>query len=432
MPEEISTYNKEQARDQFLDCLQKLKLTNYSLYEKIYNIETSPVDEVAFRNIRVSEKFPRSMLAYTESKNDGTIVDRYSKPGKVLSKFWGGDSNGGSESERFTKDLIAVINGTICADEIGNSTILEKIAIGEEIVDAYCDDPPWGRGSCMTIHSQGGMRKQVSRILRLYAENPEKCSLYLFRHKAEEWTSRCLVWLLDDGQTKRHDRIYLPEDTSETEYRKRDSIIREYFLLHGIKEVFDGDKITLNRPSNDNFPYMDRFYLGKFIDHEKVLMAHRGRGSYNLEFTCTNGDYEGSDSCYCEFCNERFNEDDLTETNDGLCCGDCYEKKGFYQCNRCDGHLLKEDMFKVQMGGKFDTCYFCQECFNAIDTFVCNECDKIFSLRFYEKHVLRCTEVCDDCFKNVGFVCESCNQDHCKDDNENYAGLICNKCSEDN
>lgn len=124
------------------------------------------------------------------------------------------------------------------------------------------------------------------------------------------------------------------------------------------------------------------------------------------------GDYYCED-CYkdrfqrCEWCEDRFYPDDLTEVNGNLYCERCLSRH-FTCCDRCGEYEANDETHTTSDGSSI-----CNGCYSN-HYFTCDKCAEIYPDD--EQHEVytgsgRYAETwCDDCFNEEGFECEDCGR----------------------
>lgn len=238
-------------------------------------------------------------------------------------------------------------------------TVLE----GQEIVDAY--DDCVGGGTCMTGDN--------SDCVRLYALNPDKVKLLVYRGSA-----RALLWTCEDG-ARVMDRIY-PNDGGHT------AIMRQWARDHGYLTrednrmpsgnkvpVSDGHEHTVLLTHDGAFPYMDTFHFGEIEDRSGKLYASNFYfdGCGYLEHT----DGSGPDLYECNRCGCSISERNSYEFDGNYWCSSCY-KSELFDCQHCGTCHYQDDGINARLyrGGRTYDVVWCQECADE-NTFYCEGCN---------------------------------------------------------
>lgn len=418
------SYDIKKEHFQALVILEKL--SNKSLLaEKAYNFETKNSNN---RFFRVSKVKSDEYIAYTVFDNQGRERHLVSKLGKYYTNFW-------KELypvddlylEKFTKDFWVVAESIKKPRKNNNNWYVLR---GESIIEAYRATPrPMGCKSCMTYPTGSNERKDIDSILKLYAENPERCGLLVYGNK-RNWFCRTLLWKNDNGEYI-HDRIYYPEKWKDKHVKEF-----EYFCIeNNIREARNDDTVVVSFPSSEKFPYMDRFYTANYIDDKKIKLYYdqslarmeNSKGRYDLSMRDTYGDFNDRTRKNCCNCNKKIREF-IEYTDQGyVLCNACYDITTV-ECTICHKRETSFVMTKI-IGNEYAHISCCSKNFNKC--WLCRRYginnSEIFPL-VINKHISACKD-CSDICKCCGNIVP--NRNLIKDNRRKY-NPICLKCCTDN
>ncbi len=160
-----------------------------------------------------------------------------------------------------------------------------KIYTGEDIVTKYASWPynTGNMGSCMTSETK-------RYCTRLYAENPDNVALYVFEtiNEDEMALGRTIVWTLEDGR-KLVDRIYSDNGVNGAQFKElleeRGCICKTDVPINELNAI----KISLNKPSNGKYPYMDTFQYA-YYEGNKVVITKKRNDSTTMMLTSDSGE----------------------------------------------------------------------------------------------------------------------------------------------
>ncbi|KKL17109.1 hypothetical protein LCGC14_2488860, partial [marine sediment metagenome] len=179
-------------------------------------------------------------------------------------------------------------------------------------------------------------------------------------------------------------------------------------------------------------PYMDTFYRYRIVK-DRLDISHRDcNGSYDGTLDSTDGHIDGR--CYCEYCEDSYNENEMVTVGDNLICEGCIDNN-FFHCDRCAEYHPSDDCIMVTTHREHrQNTYVCDTC---IETYYqCAECDdhfnenEIVSVDDTDSVCTKCAEqdatLCEDCDKWYSEATEVDGKAVCNDCLEEY--LICCKC----
>lgn len=128
----------------------------------------------------------------------------------------------------------------------------------------------------------------------------------------------------------------------------------------------------------------------------------------------------------CEGCGEEFEMSNLTKTDSGYFCEDCFENN-YIKCEDCGDVVAKDDAHQTYSGG-----WICEDC--RENYFYCDKCDGLFpedETTYIESEGV-C--VCGHCLTNNYTRCENCGEYVADNDTIVTANgdAICRDCYENN
>ena len=298
--------------------------------------------------------------------------------------------------------------------------ILESTAIEDFYEETTC-------GSCMT-----GSDMRADNFLLLYSNNPDKVKLVVL----DDYV-RALLWTCDDG-TQVLDRVY-PYNCDGVNLIREWAKSKGYILRNNPDRLVKANistqldncsskQITMKIIPDMNYPYLDTFKFGKFVDDMLILSNNIDFG--NVVFINTDGGYLNKGEI-CYICGGLSNEDYDHDGNHY--CEECFYEE-FFICSECgDAHPIEESR-------SYDGNAYCLGCINQF-AFRCCHCneytdnDELITTANGDEYcqycadncLLRC-EDCEEYFPNDKivevdnkWVCENCLKD-------NY--IVCEKCEE--
>jgi len=273
----------------------------------------------------------------------------------------------GVESERLSDERLQQLSEFVFSVRYPVEDMI-KIVSGKELISAYKRNA--GGSSCMTGHD--------SELMTMLAENPDKCSILIFGDDI----ARALLWTADCGQ-KVLDRIY-PNYGGHIEalvqwahskgiYTRTTQCATFHAFTDGgqseraarfISNIARDLRITVTRPSNDMYPFLDSFYNAREDGRDKLILS----------------------------CMEGFGEYELQQTNGEITSGNC--------CSYCDSH--DEDGYEVE--GE----WYCEDCFHNSYT-ICESCDEPTSNDYtcYVSDI--CETWCEGCVDHHTAICYRCD-----------------------
>ncbi len=257
------------------------------------------------------------------------------------------------------EQLSDVALDTFVKETIKYLDISEKIEIisGPRIEEQYKDTSKVS--TCM-----GGPSNCIK--VRLYAENPEKVKMVLF----DKGTLRALLWTADDGQVIL-DRIY-PDGHSYCQAIRNWAKSQGFILkaTQGTGEFRLSDSsiryITLKRPSNGRYPYVDTFQNGK-IDGDNIILSNSREKGHNVPLSSTSGVINIPINCKeCGASISSQNLNDYKTLEDGtILCNACYSKR-FVECELCNKIIKKENAKVIN-----EMTFSCEACFEHSGACAC-------------------------------------------------------------
>jgi len=276
--------------------------------------------------------------------------------------------------------------------------------------------------SCMT-GSYGDYNMDRYHLLDLYANNPEKISLLIF--KIGNASARALAWRGSKNGCSYLDRIYSYKQEIKNlvfEYGKanfdfcRDPYDNTYDcktkMQVGRSDI--DDSFILNGVE-DFFPYINTFRYGLLLDGDRsgqieVFANFDNRRVYSNKvvlFDSTSGE------CYrmtskCEKCSSHQSRDYIRSAGGARMCDTCYSEK-YVSCPNCSRTALKSKVITI------DGSDFCDDCLESA-TFKCEKCG--------DRHVNneKCKIVSGDVVYNACSHCVPDGSDKCCSCNS-YADL---------
>lgn len=259
------------------------------------------------------------------------------------------------------------------------------------------------------------MARVPESFLSIYTENPDVCSLIIFRSQDDDSKimGRALLWTLNNGN-KFVDRIYTINDSDVQlfkDYAKENGwYVKKYNNSSDTDYVISPDgtevrlplKVTVRRGQYNNYPYLDT--LKYYNPNSGILSVESGSSSYRLE------DTDGHYLYTCEYCGGEGTVE----------CGDCYGD-GEVNCSNCDGR------------GQLD----CNDC-DGYGEINCSHCDGEGTMENDEGEEEDCSycdgsgkEKCETCNGDGSIDCEDCSGDG-KEECSNCRGsgtVDCYECS---
>ena len=197
-----------------------------------------------------------------------------------------------------------------------------KIVKGKDIIkwydiSTYAEESGDLGNSCMR-HSR------CASYLKIYAENPDVCSMLILKSDDDHIIGRALIWKIDPdigGADTYMDRIYAINDATKKrfqEYADQNGWLKRKtsnygdcrdFLL-GEKEYEDyGTRVHLSKWKFDQYPYMDTFKT--LIVEDGVLANSEDEDESGLYImTNTDGTYTDTSGVYSEYFDCRIPEGD--------------------------------------------------------------------------------------------------------------------------
>jgi hypothetical protein len=294
---------------------------------------------------------------------------------------------------------------------------------GNDIIEAYRKSV--GCSSCMAGHGK-------SHLIRLYARNPEKISLLVWRKDR----GRALVWNCDDG-TVYIDRIYAGDSAAKSAYEgwaKKNNAMTYGNRTHHLR-------CTLSNVDLERVPYMDSFIT---CDDDGCFYTS-GRGCYDCQ--TTEGDVTGGSAC--DDCGGRidpdysyhieFNGHNVCEScaNEYPCCSNCSEACESTTCIEDTGDSVCDNCL---VNGDYSFCDDCNNyvsCTTHVEGFNISACDSC--LESYEEcdcgHYVEQGDshenyygnnTCADCHDGHDSDADDCGCKDCIEDREEDEKTECN------
>jgi len=265
--------------------------------------------------------------------------------------------------------------------------------------------------SCMTGAS--------SKLTSLYANNPDKIQLAVYKNQA-----RALLWTCDDGR-KALDRIY-PDGSRISQLLEKWAKDNKYLIRKDLKSAFP---VTVD-VSSAEIPYIDTFRYAKAdYENKKIIMSPISAGGYTELGSLFRYGQNGKaimpweKSYLCGYCNCYFVENDKKEEVNTIinnkkktltCCPSCF-KRLVHNCVHCEKPFAKPIFGYSGLnsyGKSCDACkklhyISCMHCYGKIDK--TNKAEFVSAMKFGAKT------------KKYGKMCVRCAKAYCyimKEDKE--------------
>lgn len=142
-------------------------------------------------------------------------------------------------------------------------------------------------------------------------------------------------------------------------------------------------------------------------------------------------DIEGKTVCY--HCDETIDEDYsyYSECTGETYCESCYSELFFY-CEHCGSDHMYDDTEQVEVARyRHYNEYVCEACAHELGYYKCEHCETWSD----EHYVVNDDEVCPDCYDDLCFRCEHCEEDFYNDDGSHVQsehldidGMVCGVC----
>lgn len=292
-----------------------------------------------------------SFVAFDDVKSENSIKRTKTPLGRYIRRHLGVSSD--VLSDTFLDSLVK--------ETIKNIDMQSKIEIisGQKIEEQYRDTSKVS--TCM-----GGPSN--CHKVKLYAENPDKVRMITF----DKGALRALLWTADDGQVIL-DRIY-PDGhnfcPAIRNWAKSQGFIMKATQGTGEFRLSDHSVryITLKRPSNNKYPYVDTFQYGK-ISGDNIILSNSRDNGHNIPLNSTGGTINIPITCKeCGVSIHSQNTNEYKTLADGsILCNACYSKR-FAECSLCQKIIDKQSVkfFK-------EITPVCNDCYENAGTCACCE-----------------------------------------------------------
>lgn len=255
------------------------------------------------------------------------------------------------------------------------------------------------------------------------SDNPEDCLDFYVRNKIKilvfgDYDGRALLWTLDNGE-KFLDRIYPDNGQIKAHYKQychdHGIMMRRHNALPSGRET-DGP-LTVSVDCNCPMPYMDTFgWANNGLDS----LCSMPRGGYNIELHNTDGGYpEDSDATFCERCENRCDDDDLTRVDNQYVCQSCIEDAHYCDC--CQEYTFDRGGAPVQDD------WFCSPCLESYAVY-CDRCAEY--VREEYATIIDNEPICNDCAEGAN-VCVGCGERTFEDLETIDGECYCESCAEE-